>query len=190
MTDRRPLTTLAQEAVAKVLQPGGRAIDATMGNGHDTLFLSRRLAPKGRVFAFDIQPPALTTTAARLRNAGLDRFTELRLCGHEKMIARLPADWPGTVSAIMFNLGYLPGGDKAVITRASTTLAALDQALQLLRPGGLLSLLLYRGHPGAQGETQAVLDWLDRLPDSFQLTRVETPGPWLLLISAVDPAAR
>ena len=69
---QRPLTTLAQQAVAAVLGPGGLAVDATVGNGHDTLFLARRVAPRGRVFGFDIQPAALAGARRRLAAAGLE----------------------------------------------------------------------------------------------------------------------
>jgi len=183
MNDRRPLTALAQEAVARVLHAGGRAIDATMGNGHDTLFMARQVGAGGRIIAFDIQASALENTRARLHAAGLSSHVELRLCGHEQMASQIPPDWTGTVSAVMFNLGYLPGGDRTRATRAETTVAALDQALGLLCPGGLLSLLLYRGLAGAQGESDAVQAWLDRLPTACHSQRHETPGPVLFLIT-------
>jgi len=187
MTAFVSLTALAQEAVDKILDAGSLAIDATVGNGHDTLFLAGRVAPQGRVIGFDVQADAVVNTRARLVASQLDAVAELHLCGHERMLEQVPADWIGRVAAVMFNLGYLPGGDKARITRAETTVAALDQALRLLRPRGLLSLLLYRGHAGAQGESDAVSGWLDRLPTTHRIERHESPGPVLFLVTAPLP---
>jgi predicted methyltransferase len=183
----QPLTALAQDAVDKILDAGSLAIDATVGNGHDTLFLAGRVAPQGRVIGFDVQADAVVKTRARLVASQLDAVAEVHLCGHERMLEQVPTDWIGRVAAVMFNLGYLPGGDKTRITRGETTVAALDQALRLLRPRGLLSLLLYRGHAGAQGESDAVLEWLDRLPATHRIERHESPGPVLFLVTAPLP---
>jgi hypothetical protein len=178
----RPLTELAQQAVAKVLHSGDLAIDATVGNGHDTLFLARRVAPDGRLIGFDVQHQALDSARDRLRAAGMQPLTALLQCGHERMAQQVPPEWAGRVGAVMFNLGYLPGGDKTRITAAATTVAALDQAATLLRVGGLISLLVYRGHGGADDEVKAVAAWLDRLGSHFQVTRHDSPGPRLYLI--------
>jgi predicted methyltransferase len=183
----QPLTALAQDAVDKILDAGSLAIDATVGNGHDTLFLAGRVAPQGRVIGFDVQADAVVKTRARLVASQLDAVAEVHLCGHERMLEQVPTDWIGRVAAVMFNLGYLPGGDKTRITRGETTVAALDQALRLLRPRGLLSLLLYREHAGAQGESDAVLEWLDRLPATHRIERHESPGPVLFLVTAPLP---
>ena len=182
-----PLTQIAQQAVAAVLAPGARAVDATMGNGHDTLFLARQVAPGGQVAAFDIQGTALANTRGRLEDAGLLPLVELHHCGHEQMRQHLPDDWQGSVDAVMFNLGYLPGGDKTIITRAESTLSALDQAVTLLRSDGLLSVLLYRGHTGADTESDAVTAWMAGLPPGYRLQAIESPGPVLFL--ARKPAA-
>ena len=182
MSAYRPLTALAQESVAAVLEPGALAIDATVGNGHDTLFLAERVAPNGHVIGFEVQPKALAGTGARLAAAGLAAVVTLHLRGHENMSRLVPGDWHGRVSAAMFNLGYLPGGDKRLITRAETTCNALDQAFALLRSGGLLSLMLYRGHPGADDETAAVHDWIATLGQTCRIRRLDSPGPLLFLI--------
>jgi len=176
-----PLTQLAQQAVAAVLSPGARAIDATMGNGHDTLFLARQVAPDGQVAAFDVQAAALANTRGRLEDAGLLPLVQLYHCGHELMLKQLPEDWRGDVSAVMFNLGYLPGGDKKVITQPDSTVDALAQAFTMLRPAGLLCVLLYRGHPGADAEANAVTTWLRGLSPAHRLQVVESPGPVLYL---------
>jgi methylase of polypeptide subunit release factors len=177
-----PLTERAQQAVGGILRPGDRAIDATVGNGHDTLFLASQVARDGRVIGFDIQPQALASAQQRLDQAGLQHVARLLLCGHQRMTARVPADWTGQVSAVMFNLGYLPGSDKTLTTQAGSTLSALDQALDLLRIGGLISLLVYRGHDGANEEAAAVQSWLGRLDQRYDVAGHASPGPTLYLI--------
>lgn len=176
------LTELAHQEVAAAIRPGDRVIDATVGNGRDTLFLARRVAPGGRVLGFDIQQQALEGARERLQTAGLDGLVTLLHAGHEQMAERVPVDWAGQVTAVMFNLGYLPGGDKTLITAPITTVAALDQALGLLRVGGLISLLLYRGHPGAGAEAEAVTAWLGQLGDAFEVSRHASRGPLLYLV--------
>lgn len=183
MSGRR-LTEVAHAALAAVLADGARAIDATVGNGHDTLFLASRVGPGGRVIGFDVQPRAIDAAAARLGAAGVGKVVTLHHAGHEQMLTRIPAEWCGTVAAITFNLGYLPGGDKALITRAETTVAALDQGLDLLRPGGLISLLQYRGHAGAMSEVDAVDEWVEGASGHCRITRCTSPGPILNLIRA------
>ncbi len=182
MSNFRSLTAFAQDATAAVLSPGAVAVDATVGNGHDTLFLARRVAPNGQVAGFDIQHHALQATRTRLEQAGLADLVRLHPCGHQFMLERVPADWAGRVSALMFNLGYLPGSDRQVTTTPGTTLSALDQALTLVRHGGLISLLVYRGHPGAQAEVEAVFAWLNRLGQDYLAESHESPGPVLHLI--------
>lgn len=182
MSGFRPLTALAQEAVGAVLEPGALAIDATVGNGHDTLFLAGRVAPHGRVAGFDVLPRALDTTLTRLQDAGLADAVTLHPCGHQFMLDRVPHNWRGQVSAVMFNLGYLPGSDKSLTTGPATTCAALEQALPLLRTGGLISLLVYRGHSGARAEADAVLNWLDGLGAAHRVSRHDSPGPVLYLV--------
>jgi ubiquinone/menaquinone biosynthesis C-methylase UbiE len=179
---RRPLTRIAQAAVGAALGDGARAIDATMGNGHDTLFLARAVGPQGRVIAFDVQDAALAATDRRLRAAGVRDRAELLQRGHEDLDSAVPDAWRGRVDAVMFNLGYLPGSDKARVTGPATTRPALDQARRLLRTGGVLSVLLYRGHPGAAAEVDAVLHWLDDCPAGWSLESQRSPGPWLFLL--------
>jgi predicted methyltransferase len=162
--------TMAQRWTAEraASAPGGLAIDATAGGGVDTLFLARTVGPKGRVFAFDIQEAALERTGRRLADAAAAGEAlapvELLLAGHERMAELVPPEAHGNIRAVMFNLGYLPGGDAGVITRPHTTLAALDAALELLAPGGALTAVLYPGHPGGDAEAAAVERWFSDLP--------------------------
>lgn len=177
-------TELAHTLIHQTLAPGGRAIDATVGNGHDTLFLAQQVGADGRVFGFDIQEKALASTEKRLE--GLPGVT-LHHAGHERMADYLPEDVKGRIAAVMFNLGYLPGDDHSITTRSETTIAALDQALRLLAIKGLITLVLYTGHPGGAEETADVLAFAKELPADFtasHFARLNSSGaaPELLAI--------
>lgn len=159
------LTDQAHELISTVLRPGETAIDATAGNGHDACFLCQSVGSTGRVYALDIQPAALEQTAALLTQA--DCFQcELICCDHSLLDEVIPAEFRGGTGAIMFNLGYLPGGDHRLITQRASTLKALEAATEFLRPGGILTILAYPGHPGGDEETAAIIDWLTELPAS------------------------
>lgn len=159
----RPLTELAHDLLRTVLEAGDHAVDATAGNGHDTRFLAEAVGDKGRVLGLDIQEAAIRVTGSRLARAGLSDRVTLLQAGHERLDELLPAPMRGNLKAVMFNLGYLPGGDRARITRPDTTLTALAAALDHLRPDGVISLLVYRGHPGGDDEYVAIHHWLDTI---------------------------
>ncbi|WP_456445370.1 tRNA (mnm(5)s(2)U34)-methyltransferase [Thiolapillus sp.] len=178
------LTQKAQCIVSEYLRPGGQAVDATAGNGHDTLFLARTLGPGGKVFAFDIQPQALAATATRLEEAGLSRRVTLVHRGHEHLENSVPPQSRQHIQAVMFNLGYLPGSDKTTITCRDNTLAALEQARRVLAPGGIISVLAYRGHAGGQEESLAVQAAMTAMADDdLKLSVLESPGPVLLVLA-------
>ncbi len=175
---------LAQNFVAPALNDGCLAVDATAGNGGDTLFLAGRVGAGGKVYSFDIQPDALDLTARRLKEAGLRDRVVLIPAGHESMDLHLT----DPVDVFIFNLGYLPGGDHAVRTRPETTVTALNTAVKLLKPGGRIAVVVYTGHFGAAGESTAVLDTAGSLdPRVFgvlQMRFANRPGhaPYLILI--------
>ncbi len=143
---------LVQLLVSYSVTEGGTVVDATAGNGNDTLFLSRLVGPNGHIYAFDIQKTALDTTRSLLDKAGVAERVTLINAGHEDMEKFVS----GPVDAVIFNLGYLPGGDHALVTRADTTIGALRSALYLLRPGGRIGLVIYTGHPGGREEYETV----------------------------------
>jgi ubiquinone/menaquinone biosynthesis C-methylase UbiE len=178
------LTRKAHLIVREYLQPGDQAVDATAGNGHDSLFLAEQVGGKGKVFAFDIQEQALNTTAERLRKAGQEQQVALVHRGHEHLRDSLPRESIGRIRAVMFNLGYLPHGNKATITRQDNTLPALEQAHAVLVPGGIISVLAYRGHGGGLEESLAVQETMATLAgDGLQLSILESPGPVLLVLA-------
>ena len=154
----------AQLLLEDRLRPGDVAVDATLGNGHDALFLCGRILPGGHLYGFDVQSAALSNTACRLVSSGVKEsdFT-LFHAGHECMAEKLPAALRGSLAAVMFNLGYLPGSDKQCITRTETTMQAAATALEWLKPGGLLTVVVYPGHEGGAEEARQLALWAAKL---------------------------
>jgi SAM-dependent methyltransferase len=146
------------ELMRNRVQPGAWVVDATAGNGNDTLLLAQAVGARGRVFAFDVQAAALTATRALLKESGAPGVCTLIHAGHECLADHLPTEARGQLAAVMFNLGWLPGHDKACITRAQTTLPALQTALEWLMPGGLITVVVYPNH--GPDEAQAVAEWV------------------------------
>ncbi len=154
-TKRINLTELAHKIVRRVVKAGDLVVDATAGNGHDTVFLGGLVGEKGKVIAIDLQPEAIRSTAARVRDLQLADRVSIHQESHAKLGERLTGS-EGTVAAVMFNLGYLPGGDKAVITEPGSTRQALKAAVNLLRPLGVVTVIAYRGHDGGRDEAATV----------------------------------
>ncbi len=154
----------AQELINEALFVGAVAVDGTMGGGGDTLFLCERVGEAGRVYAFDVQEDAVSRTRDRLAEAGFAARASLHCTGHE----RIPEFVKEPVDAAVFNLGWLPGGDKTVTTRVKTTIAALDGCLALLKPRGIITVCAYPGHPEGEAELHAVNAWACALPDQYQ----------------------
>jgi len=157
------LTEQAQTLVRDVVRPGETVIDATAGNGHDTCFLAEAVGHDGRVFAFDVQNDALQRTSARLADVGYANVTLLQR-SHAEVKAALPEVDHGSVAAVMFNLGYLPGSDHAVTTRTESSLTAISTALSLVRAGGIVTVLAYPGHAGGDDEAGNVQNLIEELP--------------------------
>lgn len=146
------------------LQQGQIAIDATAGNGHDSLFLARTVGPTGKVFIFDVQQSALDSTRSRLVAAGIPQACfELLHRGHEALAQTIPAELKGLVQTIMFNLGYLPGSDRSLITRTETTLFAITAGLEWLASRGVMTVVVYPGHEGGADESRHVAELAGRL---------------------------
>lgn len=157
MTGARDITARAHAWIAPALAPGAVAVDATTGNGHDTEFLAAGVGPAGIVHAFDVQASALDRARERLQRAGLVERVCWHHAGHESL---REVTGEAAVTAVMFNLGWLPGGSREVITQPQTTLSALEQAATLLAADGRLSIVAYRGHAGGAEEHAAVDRWV------------------------------
>lgn len=163
---RISLTQSAHAVIQQHLNTGDSAIDATVGNGHDTVFLAELAGPDGSVYGFDIQPSALASARARLEQHRLDGCVTLINDSHARIAELIPKAQHGKVKAVMFNLGYLPGSDKTVITQSASTLAALNAALDILSPQGVITILAYPGHSGGDQETDNVQTWCEQLDTS------------------------
>ena len=150
---------LAGDVLRRVLRPGDLAVDATVGNGHDTLLLCEAVGPSGHVYGFDIQPEAIASARERLRARGLEARATLVCAGHQAMDAYVPVK----VRAAVFNLGWFPGGDHAVTTRWETTREAVEKALELLLPRGVLVICAYPGHAEGSRELTGLLELLSQL---------------------------
>ena len=151
---------LAADILRQAVAAGDTAVDATMGNGHDTLFLCRLVGEGGRVYAFDVQPRAVENTRKRLAEAGVQDRAALFCLGHEHMAEKVN----GPAAAVVFNLGWLPGGDHSVTTHWETTRQAVESALLLLRPSGVLVICAYPGHAEGDREREALTAFLSSLP--------------------------
>lgn len=160
---------LAHQFVKNTLQAGDVAVDATLGNGHDALFLAKIVGEKGLVLGFDVQAEAVEASGRRMEENGVS-WCEFHLKGHESMAEYIDRE----VSVVMFNLGYLPRADKAVITTEETTLPALEAALGLLKCGGLVTVMCYPGHEGGDVESAAVVTWSGGLSrEKFRVAKYE-----------------
>ena len=134
------------------LKAGDCVADCTAGNGNDTLFLAKTVGKMGKVWVFDIQETALHNTEKRLQNADELQQVQLILDGHQNIDRYISTP----LDAVMFNLGYLPQGDKTHTTQTDSTLTAIQKSLKLLRKNGILSVVLYSGHESGLLECQAV----------------------------------
>lgn len=154
------ITQWCAQFIRQQVKEGDLCIDATMGNGNDTLLLSQLCGKKGKVLAFDIQKTAVCNTRERLQKASAPENYTLLLESHHHMEQYADLE---TVSCIVFNLGYLPGGDHSMATKEAVSIPAMEQALRLLKKSGLLSLCIYSGGDSGFAERDAVLAWLKTL---------------------------
>jgi predicted methyltransferase len=158
---------LVQTHLASLEQPSLLALDATVGNGFDTAFLAKCVGEHGMVIGFDVQD--MSNAAQNIAQTGMSGRVRLLQQGHETMLQALndiflPSQISSGVQAVMFNLGYLPHGDKSLTTRTETTLAALQQSAQILASGGILTIICYPAHDGGGDEAAAVIAWAKSLP--------------------------
>ena len=154
------ITAYMQHFIRQQVMPGDICIDATMGNGNDTALLSQLAGKRGRVLAFDIQKQALEHTKERLKRDNCPENYQLLLESHENMDVYAGAE---TVSCITFNLGYLPGGDHSVATRADSSIRAVESGLKLLKKGGLMTLCIYSGGDTGYQERDEMLAFIRQL---------------------------
>lgn len=163
------ITSYIHRFVREHVTAGDICIDATAGRGHDTLLLCRLAGPGGEVMAFDIQPEALEATARLL--AEHECMAELILDSHANMRDYVGED---KAACIMFNFGYLPGGNHRISTQKESSLAAIEAGLEILQTGGIMTLCLYSGGDSGFEEKEAVLEYLGKLDSRSYLVIVSS----------------
>lgn len=166
-------TEMAQAWLREILRPGDTVVDATLGNGHDALFLAQCVGSTGKVIGFDIQATALESSTQWMEENGIARACyEWHQVSHACMCEKVDA----SVKAVMFNLGYLPGADHSLITVVDQTITALQAATQLVQVGGMITVVCYPGHPGGEEEMSAVQEWACSLGDEWHVVHYEKWG--------------
>lgn len=176
----------SKRLIVETVKPGETVVDATAGNGNDTLFLAELVGDEGRVFAFDIQQAALEATANRLDILN-DRVT-LVLDSH----ANVDQYVLEPIGGAMFNLGYLPySEDLSVITKPDSTIEAIDKLLGMLKKGGIITISVYDGHEGGVEERDALLTYVKSLHQAdvhvirYELLNQRKNPPFLIAIEKV-----
>lgn len=156
----------AHEIWEQFVKKGDTLIDATIGNGHDTLFLAKLLNGQGKIFGYDIQKQAINNTKLLLQTELSEKegaIVTLYHQSHENFYEK-------EAKLIVYNLGYLPRGDKNLTTNVETTIKSLKSALKILQNGGLISILCYVGHPMGKKEFDALNTFFNTIPKNFILT--------------------
>ncbi len=146
----------SHDIIEKLVAEGDTVIDATAGNGNDTVFLAHLVGDSGRVYSFDIQSQAIERTRQKLDAQGLSERVKLINDGHQNMNLYVYE----RVRAVMFNLGYLPGGDHSIGTRAESTIKAINEAMELLTVNGMVTIVVYYGGDSGFEEKEAVMEFI------------------------------
>lgn len=153
---------LVHDTIKKYIKPGDVCIDATMGRGYDTSYLSELVGEKGKILSFDIQQSAIDSTRQLLKDRGQVNC-DLILDSHENMSKYAEND---SVSCILFNLGYLPSGDHTIYTHAKSTIKAIEEGLKLLKKDGIMCVSIYYGGDSGYEERDELLPFLRNMDDS------------------------
>ncbi|NEU30008.1 methyltransferase domain-containing protein [bacterium LRH843] len=152
----------ARSLLQSALKPGDLAVDCTVGNGHDTIFLATLVQEEGHVYGFDIQEEAISKTKERLLHENITNVT-LFHSGHENASSCIPSENHNKVKAAIFNLGYLPGGDKSIVTRSTSTIAAIQSLLGMMQKGGMIVVVIYHGHAEGQIEKDDIVAYVKQI---------------------------
>lgn len=159
----------SHEFIKMAVKTGDVVIDATAGNGGDTVFLAKLVGDHGMVYSFDIQPTALEKTAEKLKAEGLEKRVTQINDSHANMCKHVDR----TVKAVMFNLGYLPGGDHNISTKGISTIAAIESAMKLISVNGIITIVVYYGGDSGFEEKEQVLKYIESI-DCKRFTVLKT----------------
>ncbi|WP_096270979.1 class I SAM-dependent methyltransferase [Paucisalibacillus globulus] len=152
----KTILNYSHHLLEEIIEPGETVIDATCGNGNDTLFLSKLVGEFGEVIALDIQEQAIDNTDQLLMEHNCSNVS-LVLDSHANIENYLIKELEGNIGGAIFNLGYLPKSDKSVVTEGESTVKAIDTILQYLKKGGRIILVVYYGHEGGEEEKNIIL---------------------------------
>lgn len=150
----------SHQILKKYIEKNDIVVDATVGNGYDTLFLANLVGENGKVYGFDIQEKAIERTKNKLIKKNIFNRVNLIQNGHENIKDYIEND---EISSILFNLGYLPGSSKEIITQPKTTIPAIKEGLELLIDGGIIVIVIYPGHEGGKIEKEEILEYASAL---------------------------
>ncbi len=150
---------ISHQYAKKVIKEGDFVVDATAGNGNDTLFIAKHVGESGHVYCFDIQTQALENTRKKIEKNNMQERVSFICDGHQNMDKYIDQN----IKLVVFNLGYLPGGDHAIHTRPSTTIQAIEKSLALICKNGIVIVVVYYGADSGFEEKDAVLKYLKQL---------------------------
>ncbi len=157
----------ARKLLQSTVKEGDITIDATMGNGHDTVFLAKLVGETGHVYGFDIQELAIQKTTERINNENLSNQVTLLQRSHAEVKKVIPTSLHEKLKGAIFNLGYLPGSDKSVVTVPESTISAIEQILEMMAPEGIIVVVIYHGHEGGEIEKDALMNFAQNIPQDL-----------------------
>lgn len=155
-------TQFAGILMERFVTRGKVCVDATAGNGYDTLKLADLVGEEGRVYSFDVQKDAILKTRDLLEGQGFQERVDLIQDTHGNIDKHISDQ----IDFVIYNLGYLPGGDKSIRTEADTTITSIDKAVRIMKSGAVMLVTAYRGHQGGFAEYEAVKEYLGNLPQN------------------------
>ncbi|MCH1625407.1 class I SAM-dependent methyltransferase [Ferdinandcohnia quinoae] len=164
------------------------AVDATVGNGHDTVLLANLVGENGHVFGFDIQESAIENTTFRLKENQVAHRVTLVNQSHDQIKNTIPLHFHGKISAAIFNLGYLPGGNKDIVTKPQSTIHAIEQLLEIMSPEGIIVLVIYHGHEQGEIERDQLLEYTSNIDQkvahvlTYRFTNQMNNPPFIIAI--------
>lgn len=178
----------AKSLLEKSVTAGDITVDCTVGNGHDTVFLAQLVGDSGKVIGFDVQTMAIQNTSTRLQSHNLQNRVTLYNVGHEYLIEKIDNSYEGKITGAIFNLGYLPGSDKKIVTKPKTTIAAIEQLLKIMAPGGMIVIVVYHGHKAGAVERDYLLSYVTQLDQKvahvlkYQFINQKNNPPFIIAI--------
>ena len=163
---------IAHKLIHHCVIQANHLVDATAGNGNDTIYFMQNSPDTAKIYAFDVQKEALQHTDQKLQSMNKGEKVKLILDSHANMDKYISDE----IDAAIFNLGYLPGGNHEITTTAESTLQAVQVSIRLLRVGGVIAITAYPGHENGSREYRSLIDFLTKLP-----VRNYTVGCWSMM---------